>query len=208
MDLIGGALPNVIFIVGIIALGIGLGIEFKIIEIKAELTQQGRIVALTIGLLLIGVSLFLYTRPMQTAAIPGVLAQPLVPNQVATAAPTASQAIAPAVATALPTAMPQAPSATPLPITLTAGDPEAEFRALVASAMADGRLDKKDGSELIKKLTEAQKELDKGKTKEAEEKLRELQEKIEEAASEGEMDGVFAQEASILVDRIIESYGL
>lgn len=207
MDLIGGALPNVIFIVGIIAVGVGLGIEFKIIEIKAELTQQGRIVALTIGLLLIGVSLFLYTRPMQTAAIPGVLAQPLVPNQVATAAPTASQAIAPAVATALPTAMPQAPSATPLPITLTAGDPEAEFRALVASAMADGRLDK-DGSELIKKLTEAQKELDKGKTKEAEEKLRELQEKIEEAASEGEMDGVFAQEASILVDRIIESYGL
>ena len=103
--------------------------------------------------------------------------------------------------------MPQAPSATPLPITLTAGDPEAEFRALVASAMADGRLNK-DGSELIKKLTEAQKELDKGKTKEAEEKLRELQEKIEEAASEGEMDGVFAQEASILVDRIIESYGL
>ena len=207
MDLIGGALPNVIFIVGIIAVGVGLGIEFKIIEIKAELTQQGRIVALTIGLLLIGVSLFLYTRPMQTAAIPGVLAQPLVPNQVATAAPTASQAIAPAVATALPTAMPQAPSATPLPITLTAGDPEAEFRALVASAMADGRLNK-DGSELIKKLTEAQKELDKGKTKEAEEKLRELQEKIEEAASEGEMDGVFAQEASILVDRIIESYGL
>ena len=207
MDLIGGALPNVIFIVGIIAVGIGLGIEFKIIEIKAELTQQGRIVALTMGLLLIGVSLFLYTRPMQTAAIPGVLAQPLVPNQVATAAPTASQAIAPAVATALPTAMPQAPSATPLPITLTAGDPEAEFRALVASAMADGRLNK-DGSELIKKLTEAQKELDKGKTKEAEEKLRELQEKIEEAASEGEMDGVFAQEASILVDRIIESYGL
>lgn len=207
MDLIGGALPNVIFVVGIIAVGIGLGIEFKIIEIKAELTQQGRIVALTMGLLLIGVSLFLYTRPMQTAAIPGVLAQPLVPNQVATAAPTASQAIAPAVATALPTAMPQAPSATPLPITLTAGDPEAEFRALVASAMADGRLNK-DGSELIKKLTEAQKELDKGKTKEAEEKLRELQEKIEEAASEGEMDGVFAQEASILVDRIIESYGL
>ncbi len=207
MDLIGGALPNVIFVVGIIAVGIGLGIEFKIIEIKAELTQQGRIVALTMGLLLIGVSLFLYTRPMQTAAIPGVLAQPLVPNQVATAVPTASQAIAPAVATALPTAMPQAPSATPLPITLTAGDPEAEFRALVASAMADGRLNK-DGSELIKKLTEAQKELDKGKTKEAEEKLRELQEKIEEAASEGEMDGVFAQEASILVDRIIESYGL
>ena len=207
MDLIGGALPNVIFVVGIIAVGIGLGIEFKIIEIKAELTQQGRIVALTMGLLLIGVSLFLYTRPMQTAAIPGVLAQPLVPNQVATAAPTASQAFAPAVATALPTAMPQAPSATPLPITLTAGDPEAEFRALVASAMADGRLNK-DGSELIKKLTEAQKELDKGKTKEAEEKLRELQEKIEEAASEGEMDGVFAQEASILVDRIIESYGL
>ena len=168
---------------------------------------QGRIVALTMGLLLIGVSLFLYTRPMQTAAIPGVLAQPLVPNQVATSAPTASQAIAPAVATALPTAMPQAPSATPLPITLTAGDPEAAFRALVASAMADGRLNK-DGSELIKKLTEAQKELDKGKTKEAEEKLRELQEKIEEAASEGEMEGVFAQEASILVDRIIESYGL
>lgn len=207
MDLIGGALPNVIFVVGVIAVGIGLGIEFKIIEIKAELNKQGRIVALSIGMLLIGVSIFLYTRPTQLAVVPEALAQPLAAPQAVSAALATPQNSAPAVATAQPTLPPATPSAEPLAAPVATGDPAAAFRALVLSAVADGRLDK-DGGELIKKLADAEKELKKDKTKEAEEKIRELQLSIGEAASEGEMDGAFALEAIDLLERIIVSYGL
>ena len=49
MDFVTGALPNVMFIAGLIAMGIGLGIEFKIVEIKGELSKQGRIGAIGIG---------------------------------------------------------------------------------------------------------------------------------------------------------------
>ena len=36
MDLLGTALPNVMFIVGILAIGLGLGIELKIISLNSE----------------------------------------------------------------------------------------------------------------------------------------------------------------------------
>ena len=36
MDFIGGALPNVMLITGLIAIGVGLGIQFNIVEVKGE----------------------------------------------------------------------------------------------------------------------------------------------------------------------------
>ncbi|MBE7553728.1 MAG: hypothetical protein HS126_21895 [Anaerolineales bacterium] len=49
MDFLGGALPNIMFIVGIIAIGIGLGIELKVVEIKSEISKGGRLVAFSGG---------------------------------------------------------------------------------------------------------------------------------------------------------------
>jgi len=144
MDFISGALPNVMFIAGLIAIGIGLGIEFKIVEIKGELSKPGRIGAIGVGALLVLSSMYLYTRPPQPASAPataagvqvvaaqanggGVVSAP----QQSSAQPAATQAAGAAVlpsATALPasptpvpptaTATP-APSATPVPPTATA----------------------------------------------------------------------------------------
>jgi type IV secretory pathway VirB10-like protein len=209
MDFIGGALPNIIFIVGIMAVGIGIGIEFKIVEIKAELTQTGRAVALTVGFLLIGMSIFLYTRPDQTAlsptspvASPAALVEPNPsPNSAAAPASAPGLPTAPPVATAEPTAPPAAAEVA------LQGDPSAAFRALVLQAVADGQLDKK-GNDLIKKLSDVEKEREKGKLKEAEEKLREMQMEMSKDASEGKLDASFAQQAIALLDQIIVSYGL
>src|SRR5215470_16715011 len=69
MDFVSGALPNVMFIAGIVAIGIALGIEFKIVEIKGQLSKGGRIGTFALGIALIAVSVHLYsTKPTQTAA--------------------------------------------------------------------------------------------------------------------------------------------
>jgi hypothetical protein len=71
MDFVGGALPNVMFIVGMIAIGVALGIEFKIVEVKGQLSKTGRISTFAVGSVLILTSIYLYTRPAhQTAAAP------------------------------------------------------------------------------------------------------------------------------------------
>jgi PASTA domain len=131
MDFITGALPNVMFIAGLIAMGIGLGIEFKIVEIKGELSKQGRIGAIGIGAVLVLVSVYLYTRPPQTASQPAPTTGPApgvvqanagAPQAVSQPAPTQA-AQAQVVATPIPpsaTAVPPSattvpPSATPLP---------------------------------------------------------------------------------------------
>src|SRR6266571_191988 len=92
MDFITGALPNVMFIAGLIAIGIGLGIEFKIVEIKGELSKPGRFAAMGIGAVLVSSSVYLYTRPPQTASSPATVAaaQPVVvqPNVGAAGAAT------------------------------------------------------------------------------------------------------------------------
>ena len=98
MDFIGGALPNVMLITGLIAIGIGLGIEFKIVEVKGDLSRTSRIGAILVGMFLIGSSVYLYTRPSQTAA-----------SDTNAPAPTAGAA-APAPAPD-PTAAPSAPTA-------------------------------------------------------------------------------------------------
>jgi hypothetical protein len=135
MDFVTGALPNVMFIAGLIAMGIGLGIEFKIVEIKGELSKQGRIGAIGIGAALVLVSIYLYTRPPQTASVPatGPGAQPSVvqANLGAVSAPQSAPTQAPAqvAATAAP------PTATNVPPTATAVPPTATVVPPTATAV-------------------------------------------------------------------------
>ena len=43
MEFLGGALPNVMFIIGILAIGLGLGIELKLVALNKEIDKTGRI---------------------------------------------------------------------------------------------------------------------------------------------------------------------
>src|SRR3954447_26220838 len=63
MDLLGAALPNVMFIVGILAIGLGLGIELKIVSLNKEIDKGGRIGAFVVGIMLIAVSVMMYLNP-------------------------------------------------------------------------------------------------------------------------------------------------
>lgn len=108
MDFIGGALPNVMFLIGVIAIGIGLGLEFKIIEVKNGLSRGGRIGAGVIGVALVATSIALYLRPVQTASSPA-------PDLAAATNTTGGAEQAPASLASTPnqTAPTDAPSATP-----------------------------------------------------------------------------------------------
>jgi hypothetical protein len=213
MDFIGGALPNVMFIVGIIAIGIGLGIEFKIVEIKGELSKRGRFGALGVGAALIMVSVFLYTRPPQTASAPSMptstalaVAQ-MNANVVAAGPAQATAAAQPAPATAAPAAptnAPPIPSATSAP---TTADPIVDMRTLLVAGVADGRIDK-DGDELIKKLREFQEAVSKDDQKQAAERLRDLQKKLNEGAEKHSFDPVLVQDALGMLQRIATQYNL
>jgi hypothetical protein len=147
MDFITGALPNVMFIAGLIAIGLGLGIEFKLVEIKSELSKRGRFGAMSIGALLVATSIYLYTRPPQVpttaaGAQPAVAqvnaggivvapqqpaAQPVLVQATITPEPPTTTAMPPSVTAVPPTATPlrptltatPAPSATSLPPTAT-----------------------------------------------------------------------------------------
>lgn len=129
MDFVGGALSNVMFITGLLAIGIGLGIEFKIVEIKGQLNKQGRIGAIGIGLLLIVVSVVLYTRPQPTTSesTAPALSAPAQANLVGTPpiGGSAAQPTEPPAPTQLLSATPipptEAPTATPIPPTAVPG---------------------------------------------------------------------------------------
>ena len=112
MDFIGGALPNVMFLIGVIAVGIGLGLEFKIIEIRNGLSRGGRISAGLVGVALITTSIALYLLPAPTtssppatpttvtaagvpAPTPGTLASQVIPTATPTSAPTATPTTVP-----------------------------------------------------------------------------------------------------------------
>jgi hypothetical protein len=148
MNFITGALPNVMFIAGLIAMGIGLGMEFKIVEIKGELSKQGRFGAIGVGAVLVLVSVYLYTRPPQTASQPAPGAAPApgvvqanagaplaladaaatraAPLQAATTPiPATATAVPPSATAVVPTATLVPPSATPAPPTTTAVPPTA-----------------------------------------------------------------------------------
>jgi hypothetical protein len=125
MDFVSGALPNVMFIVGMIAIGIALGIEFKIVEVKGQLSKNGRIGAFGVGAALIVASIFLYTRPSTIANTPttsaAVQANSVAGVPATAQAPAADQAQPPTLPPTdqPPTATPEPPTATPEPPTAT-----------------------------------------------------------------------------------------
>lgn len=123
MDLLGAALPNIMFIVGILAVGLGLGIELKVVSLNKEIDKRGRVGAFVAGIVLIAVSVMMYLNPSladrtqetSVGAQQAVAAQ--VPNQTAATAAPPTEAPAPiqaAVTAATPTAAPIA-TLTPVP---------------------------------------------------------------------------------------------
>ena len=135
MEFLGGALPNVMFIIGILAIGLGLGIELKLVALNKEIDKTGRVGAIIIGALLIAASLFLYLNPALTnrnpvssatanAALPPAAANSTPAQLASTAVPAVDTITAPLEApTALvvptdlpPTATPAPPTATTVPI--------------------------------------------------------------------------------------------
>jgi hypothetical protein len=110
-------------LIGVIAIGIGLGLEFKIIEVKNGLSRGSRIAACVVGAALIATSIALYLRPSQTASTtPPVDAAAVAPaastpaqEVTAQSALTAAQAEAPTIAPAavLSETLPPAPTEVP-----------------------------------------------------------------------------------------------
>jgi hypothetical protein len=139
MEFLGGALPNVMFIIGILAIGLGLGIELKLVALNKEIDKTGRIGAIVIGVLLVAASLFMYLNPALTSRnqASSATANPALAPASANSAPVQLvSTVAPAVATiaappeaatalAVPT---DAPTATPIP---TAVPPTATPSVLV-----------------------------------------------------------------------------
>jgi hypothetical protein len=123
MDFVAGALPNVMFLVGMIAIGIALGIEFKIVEVKGQLSKNGRIGAFGVGAALIIASIVLYTRPAATASAPTPQPAALQANAGAAQPPTAQPAAIQAQPTTVPSATALPPTATPEPPSATAIPP-------------------------------------------------------------------------------------
>jgi hypothetical protein len=129
MDFLGGALPNVMFIVGILAVGLGLGIELKLVPLNKEINRTGRVGAFVVGLALIAISIVMYANPSllkrDQPASTAVSAAQVTPAQGQTSAttppaPTGAPAAtaAPAQAALAPAETPTAtsvPSATPVP---------------------------------------------------------------------------------------------
>jgi hypothetical protein len=140
MDFLGGALPNVMFIIGILAIGLGLGIELKLVPLNKEIDRTGRIGAMVVGTILVASSMVIYLNPSLTnrsqatpttanSALAPVVATPVnsgqvvaeaataLPSAVATPASLPTEApVATDVPTVMPTAVPSAvPSATPAP---------------------------------------------------------------------------------------------
>jgi hypothetical protein len=140
MDLLGGALPNVMFIVGMLAIGLGLGIELKLVPLNKEIDKTGRIGAIVVGAILVASSLFLYLNPSlanRSAAAPPTANGALAPTvaapthtaQAAVAAPTALPSLVP---TQAPIVLPPAvatdtavPTATPVPTAVPTAFPSA-----------------------------------------------------------------------------------
>ena len=136
MNFLGGSLPNVMFLIGVLAIGLGLGIELKLIPLSKEIDKTGRIGAMVVGAILVAGSLYIYLNPALTSpnqpapatangalapvqAAPAtntqliVVAPTVVPPTVPTAASIPTAAAAPSEA---PTIVPSvAPSATPAP---------------------------------------------------------------------------------------------
>ncbi|NTU78405.1 MAG: PASTA domain-containing protein [Chloroflexales bacterium] len=114
MDFIGGALPNVMFLVGIITFGVGLGLEFKIIEVKNGLSRGGRIGASLMGIVLMMASVALYLRPATPTAASAFVVSTATGTPALTPSVAAVAVAGSSTATATPSAT-EAPSATAVP---------------------------------------------------------------------------------------------
>lgn len=207
MDFLGVALPNIMFIVGIIAIGLGLGIEFKLVEIKSELSKGGRIGAFSIGAVLIATSIFLYTRSTPAAnpaAVPTGQTASAQPSPDTAASPAAPTEISPPTPT--PPSEPAAATAPPVePTSAPPSDPLAGLQTIVEAALAGDRVGKKTGEDLLKKLQETQEALAKGDQKRAQDRLRDLQESV---GKDKKMEPQLAQEILAGVQQIAAQYNL
>jgi hypothetical protein len=124
MDFLGGALPNVMFIVGMLAIGLGLGIELKLVPLNKEIDKTGRIGAMIVGAILVAGSLYIYLNPSlinrnqaspatANAALAPIVTAPTNNVPVVAIAPTTISSTAPTAAN-LSAEVP-VPSATPAP---------------------------------------------------------------------------------------------
>jgi hypothetical protein len=233
MDFLGGALPNIMFIVGIIAIGIGLGIEFKVVEIKSEISKGGRMAAFGIGIALIAASIFLYTqsRPAATSPATESVEQPAsapteanaavvdlaqatpVPTPPSVSTPPEMTAAATVTSPPVPTSPPVStpPEITPAAVVTSPPapntDPMAELQALFAAATAEGGAGK-EVKDLLKKWEEFQDALSKGDQKKAGDHLRSLQKELQEAADKGKVDPAFVEAALSSIQAVATQYGL
>jgi hypothetical protein len=105
MNFLGGSLPNVMFLIGVLAIGLGLGIELKLVPLSKEIDKTGRIGAMVVGAILVAGSLYIYLNPALTS-----------PNQLAPT--TASGVLAPVQATPLTNAQRIATAPTVVPPTV------------------------------------------------------------------------------------------
>jgi len=120
MNFLGGSLPNVMFIIGVLAIGLGLGIELKLVPLNKEIDKTGRAGAMIVGAILVAGSLYIYlnpslTNPNQATPMPASAAQAAVVTAPTTTAQAgAPTAVSPATlaAASLHTETP-APSAAP-----------------------------------------------------------------------------------------------
>lgn len=134
---------------------------------------------------------------------------PTVPIAQATVGSAEATTGAPQEATPIPEAT-AVPAVQPNPTSdasAVAADPISQLRELLAAGGADGRVSE-DGKDLVEKLDEAQRALDKGDTKEAEKQLHELQKKLLEGPRKGVIDAEFAREVLAGIDAVADSYGL
>lgn len=114
MDLLGAALPNLMFLVGILAIGLGLGIELKIVSLNKQIDKTGRIGAIVVGIMLIGASVLMYANPALIGrGQPAPSATPVSPLQAALVAAPTSDAPDASPAPAEPTPGATAESAPP-----------------------------------------------------------------------------------------------
>ena len=60
MNFLGGSLPNIMFIIGMLSMGLGLGIELKLVPLSKEIDRTGRIGAMVVGAILVAGSLYIY----------------------------------------------------------------------------------------------------------------------------------------------------
>lgn len=157
---------HIIFIVGIIAISIGLGIELKLVPVSNQVSRSGRIGAMALGTVLVFVSIGIYLRESsQAAAVTSATPQPAlatnipaqaniagvstpVPSalaELATAVPLLPTDIPPTATTLPPTLTPALPTATPVPV------PGSVVRA--TGTIQDIAIKKKDSTVVVNGIT-------------------------------------------------------